>query len=60
MELPITAEQEAYLLELARHLSKSPSEILTQAALSLFDSDRRFRGVTQRAMPVCSDNHTEG
>ncbi len=59
MELLITAEEEAYLLDIARHLGKSPSEILTEAALSLFDSDRRFRGVTQRGLPERSIRPTE-
>jgi predicted transcriptional regulator len=43
MEIQITPEQEAQLVQIAAHLQKDPHQLVMDAALRLIDEDERFR-----------------
>ena len=50
MELPLTAEQEAHLAEIAQHQGTNPGQLVFDAALHLLDGDRLFREAVQRGL----------
>ena len=50
MELSITPEQEAYLSRIAEHEGKTPSQLVFDATVGLFESDRVFRAAVQRGL----------
>jgi predicted transcriptional regulator len=50
MELILTPEQEARLVQMARHEGKTPSELVFDTTVSLYDADHRFRERVQRGL----------
>jgi len=50
MELAITAEQEAHLLQIAEHEGKTPSQLVFDATVGLLEGDRRFRAAVERGI----------
>jgi len=50
MELHLTPEQEAHLLQIAQHEGKTPEQLVFEATLNLYDGDRRFREAVQRGL----------
>ena len=50
MELHLTPEQEAHLLQIAEHEGKSPSQLVFDATVDLFEGNRLFREGVQRGL----------
>ena len=50
MELHLTAEQEAQLSRIALHAGKPTEQLITEAALFLFDEQANFREAVQQGV----------
>jgi predicted transcriptional regulator len=50
MEIEITPEQEAQLVQIAAHLHKAPHQLVIDAALRLIDEDDRFRAGVRKGI----------
>lgn len=52
MEIPLTAEQQARLMQIAHEEGVAPEVLLQEAAARLLSDDARFRAAVQAGMPV--------
>jgi predicted transcriptional regulator len=50
MEVRMTPEQEAQLVQLAAHLQVDPHQLVMDAALRLIDEDNRFRAGVRKGV----------
>ncbi|MGB6974391.1 MAG: hypothetical protein WBD67_06890 [Terracidiphilus sp.] len=52
VEIPLTAEQQARLMQIAHEEGVAPEVLLQEAAARLLSDDARFRAAVQAGMPV--------
>jgi predicted transcriptional regulator len=50
MEIRLTPEQEAHLLQIAQHEGKDVGQLLVDTALNLYERERQFREAVQRGL----------